>query len=336
MRHRHWPLRDLLVVAITAAAVAPAAIAQGPQPATAQAPQVITPKANYKAPRTPWGHPDFQGTWTSDSVAGVPIEKPLQNASPEALARQKRLRDLESKIDASGSNVVFDERPLKWTIQRPAALVTDPPDGRVPLSAEMQKLLDDTTLLRYGFGVGSWTDLDLWDRCLTKGYPTVMLPMGYSNLYQIAQSPDTFAINAEVIHDTRIVPLDGRPHIDSKIRQYWGDSRGHWEGDTLVIEITNFSDKTFGTQQPAGNYRGGGKDMKIIERIRRTDDRILEYSARIEDPRAFTRPWTLTIPLVKDDSQMFEYACHEGNYGIANILSAALKRPRTAPEGFKH
>ena len=313
MRHCHWPLVGLLAAGLTVPGV------------VAQEPEVVTPKADYKAPRTPWGHPDFQGIWTSDSVMGVPVEKPIENPSPEELARQKKVRDIEAKLDASGSNVVFEERALKWTIKKPAALVTDPPDGRVPLTAEMQKLIDDSSLKPYGIGIESWTDLDLWDRCISKGYPTVMLPMGYSNLYEIIQTPGYVALVYEVIHDTRIIPLDGRAHVDPRVRQYWGDSRGRWEGDTLVVEVTNFSDKTFGTQQRAGNYRGGGKDMKIVERFRRIDDRILEYSARIEDPRAFTRPWTLTVPLVKDDSQMYEYACHEGNYGLANILSAAMK-----------
>lgn len=322
MRVRYWPLGGLLAAALAAAAVVPALIAQGPE--------VVSPKADYSAPRTPWGHPDFQGTWTSDSVVGVPVEKAIENPTPEDLARQKRIRDVEQKLDASGSNVVFEERDLKWTIKPPAALVTDPPDGRIPLTAEMQKLLDDNALKRYGIGIESWADLDLWDRCISKGYPTVMLPMGYSNLYEIIQSPDHVALFYEVIHDWRIIPLDGRAHIDPKIRQYWGDSRGRWEGDTLVVDVTNFSDKTFGTQQPAGNYRGGGKDMKIVERFRRTEDRILEYSARIEDTRAFTRPWTLTVPLVRDESQMYEYACHEGNYGLANILSAAMKERNTA------
>jgi hypothetical protein len=325
MRNRNWPLGGVLTAAVTVAAIVPAVIAQGPE--------VVTPKAEYKAPRTPWGHPDFQGIWTSDSVMGVPVEKPIANPSPEELARQKKVRDVEAKLDASGSNVVFEERALKWTINKPAALVTDPSDGRIPLTVEMQKLLDDSSLKRYGIGVESWTDLDLWDRCISKGYPTVMLPMGYSNLYEIIQTPTHVALFYEVIHDARIIPLDGKPHADARIRQYWGDSRGRWEGDTLVVEVTNFSDKTFGTQQPAGNYRGGGKDMKIVERFRRVDDRILEYSARIEDSRAFTRPWTLTVPLVKDDSQMYEYACHEGNYGIANILSAALKARNDAAEG---
>ena len=322
MRYRNWPIRGMFAAALTAAAVAPAVIAQGPE--------VVTPNANYKAPRTPWGHPDFEGIWTSDSVVGVPVEKPIANPTPEDLARQKRIRDVEARLDASGSNVVFEERALKWTIKPPAALVTDPPDGRVPVTAEMQKLLDDSALKRYGIGIESWTDLDLWDRCISKGYPTVMLPMGYSNIYEIIQTPDHVAIFYEVIHDARIIQLDGRAHIDPKIHQYWGDSRGRWEGDTLVVEMSNFSDKTFGTQQPAGAYRGGGKDMKIVERFRRVDDRVLEYSARIEDPRAFTRPWTLTVPLVKDDSQMYEYACHEGNYGLANILSAALKERNAA------
>lgn len=317
MRHCHWPLVSLLAAALTSAAIVTAVVAQEPE--------VVTPKADYKAPRTPWGHPDFQGIWTSDSVMGVPVEKPIENPSPEELARQKKVRDIEAKLDASGSNVVFEERALKWTIKKPAALVTDPPDGRVPLTAEMQKLIDDSSLKPYGIGIESWTDLDLWDRCISKGYPTVMLPMGYSNLYEIIQTPGYVALVYEVIHDARIIPLDGRAHVDPRVRQYWGDSRGSWEGDTLVVEVTNFSDKTFGTQQRAGNYRGGGKDMKIVERFRRIDDRVLEYSARIEDPRAFTRPWTLTVPLVKDDSQMYEYACHEGNYGLANILSAAMK-----------
>jgi hypothetical protein len=321
MRYRNWPIGGLLAAALTAVAVVPGAIADGPE--------VVTPKADYQAPRTSWGHPDFQGIWTSDSVMGVPVEKPIQNPSPEDLARQKRIRDIEKELDASGSNVVFEERALKWTINKPASLVTDPADGRIPLTAEMQKLLDDGALKRYGIGVESWNDLDLWDRCISKGYPTVMLPMGYSNLYEIIQTPGHVAIYYEVIHDTRIIPLDGRPPIDPRIRQYWGDSRGRWEGDTLVVEVTNFSDKTFGTQQPAGNYRGGGKDMKIVERFRRVDDRVLEYSARIEDSRAFTHPWTLTVPLVKDESQMYEYACHEGNYGIANTLSAAMKERST-------
>ena len=171
---------------------------------------MVTPKAEYKAPRTPWGHPDFQGIWTSDSVMGVPVEKAIESPSPEDLARQKKIRDVEAKLDASGSNVVFEERELKWTIKKPASLVTDPPDGRIPLTAEMQKLLDDSSLKRYGIGVESWTDLDLWDRCISKGYPTVMLPMGYSNLYEIIQTPNHVALFYEVIHDARIIPLDGR------------------------------------------------------------------------------------------------------------------------------
>lgn len=326
MQRRSWSTRTLLAAAIAAAAAAPVML-------VAQEPELVIPKPGYKVPRTPWGHPDFQGTWTSDSVVGVPMEKPIQNPSAEELARRKKVRDVEQKLDASGSNVVFDERALRWRIEKPSAIVTDPPDGRIPLSAEMQKLLDDSALKRYGIGLESWTDLDMWDRCITKGYPTVMLPMGYSNIYEVVQSPGFVAIYYEVIHDVRVIPLDGRPHLDPSIRQYWGDSRGRWEGDTLVVEMTNFSDKTYGTLQPSGNYRGGGKDMKIVERFRRVDDHVIEYSARIEDPRAFTRPWTMTVPLVEDESRTYEYACHEGNYGLANILSAAQKARREAAEG---
>lgn len=284
---------------------------------------------DLKPRRTPWGHPNLQGVWTSDSVSGVPFERPrTEPLTAQEKAFQEKLRAIEKQIDPGGSNVVWNERKLSRTITRPASLVVDPPDGRVPITAEVKAIIGDfdRDVRRYGIGITSWEDLDLWDRCITKGFPTVMMPLGYSNMYQIFQTPDYVAIFYEVIHDVRIIPLDGRPHVSQGLRQWWGDSRGHWEGDTLVVDITNFSDKTFLKQQQTGQFRGGGKDMHIVERFRLSEDDVLEYRATITDPRSFTQPWTMAVPLVRDDEHtVLEYACHEGNYGMRNILSAAFK-----------
>jgi len=318
--------RFLTFVGLVAAMIA--VVALSPVPGEREVARAYTP------PRTSWGHPDLQGIWTSDGVAGVPIERPKEVLTEEDLAKRKREQELSQQVDR-GANVVWNERELTRKPPRPPALVVDPPDGRIPVTREMQALVDAWGPTHYGIGIDSWEDLDLWDRCLTKGFPTVMLPMGYSNMYQILQTPDYVAILYEIIHDVRIIPLDGRPHGDQKIRQYWGDSRGRWEGDTLVVDVTNFSDKTFGTQQPAGSYRGGGQDLHIVERFTRVEADIIEYRARLEDPRAFTRPWTLFVPLVRDDSHMYEYACHEGNYGLKHILSAAFGRSKAAEEDAK-
>ncbi len=286
-----------------------------------------------KPRRTPWGHPNLQGVWTSDSVMGVPFEKPRSEPLTAAeQAFQAKLKAVEAQIDPGGSNVVWNERQLSRAIPRPASLVVDPPDGRVPITPEVKAVFMDfdRDVRRYGIGVHSHEDMDLWDRCITKGFPTVMMPLGYSNMYQIFQTPDYVAIYYEVIHDVRIIPLDGRPHVSPQIRQWWGDSRGRWEGDTLVVDVTNFSDKTFLRQQATGQFRGGSKDMHIVERWRVNEGGVLEYRGTITDPRSFTKPWTMAVPLAPDNEHtVLEYACHEGNYGLMNILSAAFKNQQS-------
>jgi len=285
------------------------------------------------ARKTSWGHPDLQGIWTSDSVMGVPFERAKKELTAQEKAFAQKREALEKDQDPRGSNVVWSERALKQKIVRPASLVVDPPDGIVPVTDEVRTMMNDIDreAKRYGIGITSWEDLDLWDRCITKGFPTVMMPLGYSNMYQIFQNPEFVAIKYEVIHDVRIIPLDGRPHVNSQLRQWWGDSRGRWEGDTLVVDVTNFTDKTFGTQQALGGFRGGGKDMHIVERWRVNPDDVLEYKATITDPRSYTRPWTMAVPLVRDTNELFEYACHEGNYGMHNIMTAAfMKKPGAA------
>tara|TARA_Y100000588_G_scaffold313486_1_gene340626 strand:- start:3391 stop:4329 length:939 start_codon:yes stop_codon:yes gene_type:complete len=280
----------------------------------------------FNPPRTAWGHPDLQGVWTSNAVMGVPAERPKEVLTEEDIARRDRAEAIRMEQEPNRDvNIVWDE-PVTERQIRPPSLVIDPPDGRIPVTAEMQEAADEWSVSKYGIGIESWADLDLWDRCITKGFPTVMAPMGYNNAYEIMQTEDFVIIRYEIIHDMRIIPLDGRAPVNEAIKQYWGDSRGRWEGDTLVVEVTNFSNKTFGTQQPLGSYRGGGEGMRVVERFTLTDHETIDYQATIEDSRGFTRPWTLAIPLIRDDSYViYEYACHEGNYGMEHILSAAFK-----------
>ena len=314
-------IRSFSVSGCAVAAVAAAAVALASVLAPAAAAQ-----GNFDPPRTSWGDPDLQGIWTSNAVMGVPAEQPKEVLTAEDVARQERNEALRNEQEPDRDvNIVWDEPETERKIEQPS-LVIDPPNGRIPITPEMQQAVDDWGPTHYGIGIESWTDLDLWDRCITKGFPTVMAPMGYNNAYEIMQTPDYVLIRYEIIHDLRIIPLDGRAPLHDNIRQYWGDSRARWEGNTLVVEVTNFSDKTFGTQQPLGSYRGGGRDQRVVERFTLTDANTIDYRATLEDPRAFTAPWTLGIPLIRDESYViYEYACHEGNYGLEHILSAAFK-----------
>jgi hypothetical protein len=155
-------------------------------------------------------------------------------------------------------------------------------------------------------------DRNLWERCITRGMPTVMLPQVYNGHYEIIQTSDHVVILAEMIHDARIIPIDGRRHLPATIRQLLGDSIGWWEGDTLVVETTNFTNKT--------NYRGAGEQLRLVERFTRAAPDILTYRVTIDDPATFTRPWTVELPVVRSDGPIYEYACHEANYGLEGIL----------------
>ena len=275
-------------------------------------------------PRTPWGDPNLQGTYTSNGVQGVPMERPKEVLTSADAVEQERLSEFGR--NDSLLNVVFPEPETEITrrFAPPPVLVVDPPNGRIPVTAEAQAASDAWKAASHGVGVDRLEDFDLWDRCITRGAaPTSMAPTGYNNGVVILQTPDHVAILHEIIHDVRIIPLHAPERLDPGIRQYWGDSRGHWEGDTLIVEVANFSDKTFGAQQPAGTYRGGGRDQRIVERFTRLDEGTLEYRATVEDPRAFTRPWTVVVPLLRDDNYvLYEYACHEGNLGFEQILRA--------------
>jgi len=214
-----------------------------------------------------------------------------------------------------------------------AWLITDPPNGKVPpLTAEATQKAAARAAARRSSGRGpadSWEDRSLYDRCITRGLPGSMMPAIYGNGYQILQAPGYVTIVYEMIHEIRVIPLDGRPHAASNVRSYMGDARGRWEGDSLVVETTNFREE--------GIYRNANPEtLRVIERFTRVAPDVVKWAVTIDDPKTWTKPWTFTMPLTKDDSgPVLEYACHEGNLGLMNILSAARAEEKAAAEAKK-
>jgi hypothetical protein len=208
-----------------------------------------------------------------------------------------------------------------------AWLVSEPADGKVPPQTdEARARAAARAAARKGRGpADSWEDRSLYDRCITRGIPGSMMPAIYGNSYHIQQSPGYVTITYEMVHDTRVIPLDRRPHLRPGIRQYMGDARGHWEGHTLVVETTNFTDRT--------PYRGSSDQLRMTERFTPLGPDTVEWSVTFDDAHTWARPWTFAMNLTQDPSQPpFEYACHEGNYGLRNILNAARAEERAAAE----
>ena len=212
-------------------------------------------------------------------------------------------------------------------------MVVDPPDGKVPALTEDAQKRAQVEPTRPAFraagaggrGTDTWLDRSTFERCITRGMPAAMSPTAYNNNYRITQSPGFVAIQIEMLGGTRVIPTDGRPHLRSNIRQWMGDSVGHWEGDTLVVDTTNFTDKVL--------YRGAAENLHLVERFTRVGPDEIDYRVTIDDPATFTTKWTLAIPFVNTHEQMFEYACHEGNYGMEGILSGAREEERAKAQG---
>jgi hypothetical protein len=282
------------------------------------------PSEKWRLPRTPWGHPDLQGIWNNGTT--TPLERPADLADREFLreeewaARAKevanraalRPADPEADLALAYNNEWWDRgKPLMRT-----SLIIDPPNGKLPpLTAEGQKRVAARNAARRQRGpADSWEDRPLQERCIVyHGVPP--FPTGYNNNYQIAQTPDYVAIRYEMMAETRIIPLDGRPHVSKNIRQWMGNSLGRWEGDTLVVETTNYSDKTT-FRFPASN-----QTLRVIERFKRIDAKSIDYQFTVDDPATYTRQWTAVLPLAKAEGPIYEYACHEGNHGMFGILS---------------
>ena len=299
-----------------------------------------TTTAAAKAARTPDGQPDLQGVWTFATV--TPLERPKEFAGKEFLTEQEAAafeklsaRDVDQREESSlgtaadvgaAYNQFWWDRGTKVVGTRRSSLIVDPADGKLPpISAEGQKRAERAAR-RVNPPAGP-EDRSLWERCITHS-PIPRMSTGYNNNLQIFQGPGYVAIMYEMIHEVRIIPLDARPHVAQGVRQWLGDARGHWEGNTLIVETTNFNGKA--------SFRGASENLRLVERFSRLDADTLDYQFTVEDPSTWTRPWTAAVPMPRVGNIMYEYACHEGNYGLVGQLSGARAEEKAAAETAKN
>jgi hypothetical protein len=296
------------------------------------------PSKEWTVPRTADGQPDLQGVWDYRTV--TPLERPDELAGKTSLTKdevaeyerqQAVTRNRDRRDGSAQADVARAYNQFWWDYGTKVAgyqtsLIVDPPDGKIPpRTPEGQKRVAgqrglQTTTAREegssGRGFDSWLDRPLAERCLLWGVAgPPMVPGPYNNNVQLFQSRDYVVIVNEMIHEHRIVPLDGRPHTGQSVRQWMGDSRGRWEGDTLVVDTTNFSNKT--------SFRGAGEQLHLVERFIRSGPSTLVYEFTVEDPASFTRPWTVRIPMTRSEDVIYEYACHEGNYALPHALEGS-------------
>ena len=313
----------------------------------------------WSVPRTPDGQPDLQGVWANNTA--TPLERPESlggkaTLTDEELARlQARYAEIfaSGESDAAFADSVFvaalgDQQEFSsrdattgnynqfWLVDREfdnrTSLVVDPPSGRLPpLTAAAQRLIDARVAYLADNPASSWTDRRLQERCITFGMPNLFA--GYNTYYQIVQTPGYVVFLHEMIHDARVISLDGSPHVDDAIRQWHGDARGRWDGDTLVVETRNFSPRS---ESPAALYqrtRGSAEQLRLVERFTRVGPDTLRHEFTVEDPGTYTAAWTAMIPLARKDELLFEYACHEGNIGMEGILAGHRAEEREAAAG---
>ena len=290
------------------------------------------PRQEAGALRTAWGDPDLQGVWDFRTI--TPLERPAERGDQEFLTEEEAAGLESAAVDrserlaqpsevrteplpAGGSvgayNDFWFDRGFNVVASRRTSLIVDPPDGRIPaLTPAGQQRAAMRSAARARPAV-TWEDRSLFERCVTRGLPR--LPGGYNQNLQILQTAEHVVILYEMMREARVVPLDGRPHLPAAVRLWHGDSRGRWEGDTLVVETANFS--------PKNDFRGAGAGLRLVERFTRVDADTIDHQVTISDPTTFTRAWTAAIPLRRTDAPMYEYACHEGNYGMEGIMAGA-------------
>ena len=293
----------------------------------------------YRAPRTAGGHPNISGIWRNDTL--TPLERPSEFSEKEFLteneaaqieSRNQQARDRDNAPggrrtgpgwNGAGYNRFWSD-PLDTVVHtRRTAMVIDPENGRVPTRSEAEEkaqwLVSNRTM--------SYKTMSPYSRCITRGLPGSMIPNTYNTGNQIFQVPGYVVILYEMVREPRIIAIDDRPHVDPKIRQWMGDTRGHWDGETLVVETTHFTDRGWiAPNQNARRMHGipVSHDLKLVERFTRVSEDVLEWRVLVEDPNNYTRPWTLELPLRLDMSYtLFEYACHEGNRAVTGILGGA-------------
>ena len=287
------------------------------------------PQKTAPVPKTAWGDPDVQGIWTNTTT--TPFERPDDLKGKALLTEAERAtRDVETakKVsfdnpDTAGATGAYNEFWMeRGRLTNQTSLVVDPADGKIPPMTDAGKTRAEALAAsRKAHPADSWEDRSAYDRCITRGIPGVMVPGFYNHNYQIFQTKEYVAILVEMIHDVRIIPLDGRPFLNDGLRLWMGDSRGRWEGDTLVVETKNLTDRVF--EARPGVAFSSGRNMHLIERFKRVDAETLDYTFTVNDPTVYTRPWTVSTPMAKIAGPIFEYACHEGNYAMPNLLSAA-------------
>jgi len=325
-------------IVITLAIMVPA-LAQTSSPTA----RLTTKTSNtWTPPRTADGHPDLQGYWTNATL--IPLERPMELGNKEfyteaeaiAMDKQRTQREnSQAKTDIHYDNVIWQKETFSKVTSRRTSLIFDPPDGRIPpLSPAGQKRAEfEQEAARRRDLAESAESRNLGERCISWGNEgPPMLGSTYNANLQIVQTPATVAISHEIIHGTRIIPTDGRPHLLPEVRQLGGDSRGHWEADTLVVDTTNFTDQT-NFRPPPGTGRQdifSSRDLHIIERFTRTGPDTIVYRFTVDDPSTWTKPWSGELLMRRIEGPIFEYACHEGNYGLANILAAARANERDA------
>jgi hypothetical protein len=300
----------------------------------------------YTANRTPWGDPDLQGTYTNSNESGIPMQRPaefagrrLEDVKPEEMARLARERAarverVAETIGATSENPT-GAGPTHWyenynPQNSRAWMISDPADGQTPATTEdARKRAAAVRAARRGgdgYAIGPFDgpeDLSLYVRCITRGVPGSMMPAIYGNSYDITQGPGWVAIRYEMVHETRVIPLDARPHVGAAIKSYMGDARGHFEGDTLVVETTNFLERSA--------YGGASERLRLTERFTPVSAATVDWSITVDDPSTWVRPFTWGMQLTKDDKQqIYEYACHEGNEGLRGILAAARAAEQAA------
>jgi len=300
--------------------------------ASAQVPsKAPVPSKTWVQGRTPDGQPDLEGFWTNPTI--TPFERPVELgtkafltadevAAQEKQAAANRVDRAPQAGDVGSYNQAWFDSGTKVVGTRATSLVVEPANGRVPVRPEAEAVRD-SNLAHVPDGPEHGTP---WDRCITRGIPAGTFPAGYNNAYRIVQIPGYVVMLYEMIHETRVIPIDARPHIASNIRQWNGDPRGHWEGKTLVVETTNYNNKgSIATSAATGRIKGipQSEELHVVERFTRTDRDTIQYEATITDPKNYTAPWKVAIPLMHDENYtIYEYACHEGNQAMLDILNA--------------
>jgi hypothetical protein len=301
----------------------------------AQSPSKPQPAATYTPPRTPWGDPDLQGIYTNSNEYATPLERPkefagrrLEDLTAEELSRVRQGATRQAIAGLANGEV---RGPDQWWLQildlskrqRPW-LIVDPADGQIPpltpeAKARLQGLRPRSSFI--GGPFNGPEDLGMLERCISRSIPGSMIPVMYGNNYQIIQVPGYIVITYEIVHEARVIPLDGRPHLNPALRAHMGDPRGRWEGNSLVVETTNFTS--------ASAYRNANADtLRVVERFTRAAPDRIDWTATVDDPKTWTRPWTIAMPLTADPHPILAFECHEHNYGLINILSAARAAER--------